>query len=73
MQHKTDICSKPTLSVRSGCRAGVGMLGQKAICESNCILQRDMRSLECFLQGWPTDGTCDQSQARLDRCLSNCK
>lgn len=72
MQLKTDFRSKQAFSVRSGCRAGIGFYGREAVCKQNCINDCDMRSIACLFKGWPNDGVCDQNQAMLEKCQTNC-
>jgi len=75
MKYKTDIRSKQTLSVRSGCRAGVGMLGQKAICTQRCITEDKGQRHICAELGWQKNEMCDLSRvrSRMDSCLAACK
>jgi hypothetical protein len=55
------------ISVRSGCRAG------DTACRNACIANRDMRSLDCFFRGWPSDDSlCVRSQEILNNCLTEC-
>ena len=72
MQLKTDFRSKQAFSVHSGCRAGIRNPEAEAICEADCHNNYDFRSIVCKYKGWPNDGVCDQNQAILEKCLTNC-
>ena len=78
---QTKLISQTGLKVRTNCRLGYftfspnrgNPLTQAQYGNNNCILERDLRSLNCAASFWPQDGgICagNNNGKELDRCMA---